>query len=177
MTHLNFLPGKDASLEETINIAETRLDSLGLQTECASWLNPAPDCWSVHLQIKDVPWLYTNGKGCSRSACYASALGELFERLSTKFLFSDLYLEGIKNPGPLFHPEESWVSCHDEVLTAANEKSENALILTPALLRFYNPEGELQASDLLDNNSDAAIDDRKGEICSLQRINIGCLQQ
>jgi len=166
MTDQHFLPGKDASLEQTINMAEARLAAIGVLIECTNWLNPAPDCWSVHLHIKDMPWLYTNGKGCSRSACYASALGELFERLSTRYLFSDFYLEGLKKTEPVFHAGEHWHSCHGG-LSAAVEENSGLPVLTPALRQFYDPEGELQPEDLLDNNSDAANGDHDGVICTL----------
>src|ERR1035437_6245051 len=77
----NFIPGKDASLEATINTLQGRLQALGIHIEERSWLNPVQGIWSVNIRDRDCPLMFTNGKGASRLACLASALGEFFERL------------------------------------------------------------------------------------------------
>ena len=48
-------------------------------------LNPVPNVWSVHIRDRDCPLCFTNGKGASKKAALASALGEYFERLSTNY--------------------------------------------------------------------------------------------
>ncbi|MEN9398814.1 MAG: hypothetical protein RLZ81_3344, partial [Pseudomonadota bacterium] len=70
----NFIPGKDASLESTINTLQAKLQGLGFHIEERSWLNPVDGVWSVHIRDRDCPILFTNGKGGSRLACLASAL-------------------------------------------------------------------------------------------------------
>src|SRR3990167_9984852 len=62
----NFIPGKDASLESTINHHQTRLQALGFHIEERSWLNPVDGIWSVHIRDRDCPLMFTNGKGATR---------------------------------------------------------------------------------------------------------------
>ena len=50
-------------------------------------LSPARVQVQPHAQL----W-FTNGKGASKKAALASALGEYFERLSTNYFFADFYL-------------------------------------------------------------------------------------
>jgi ribosomal protein S12 methylthiotransferase accessory factor len=78
----SFIPGKDASLESSIATMQGKLEGLGFHVEERSWLNPVDGVWSVHVSDRDCPLLFTNGKGGSRLAALASALGEFFERLS-----------------------------------------------------------------------------------------------
>ena len=87
-----FIPGKDAALEDSINYFHQQLDKYDLTVNEASWLNPVPNVWSVHIQNTQCPLCFANGKGASKKAALASALGEYFERLSTNYFFSDFYL-------------------------------------------------------------------------------------
>ena len=61
-----FIPGKDASLEATINTLQGKLQALGFHIEEKSWLNPVDGIWSVHIRDRDCPLLFTNGKGATR---------------------------------------------------------------------------------------------------------------
>ena len=92
MTEQTFIPGKDAALEDSIAKFQQKLTALGFNIEEASWLNPVPNVWSVHIRDKDCPQCFSNGKGASKKAALASALGEYFERLSTNYFFADFYL-------------------------------------------------------------------------------------
>lgn len=74
-----FIPGKDAALEDSISRFQQKLSDLGFNIEEASWLNPVPHVWSVHIRDRDCPLCFTNGKGASKKAALASALGEYFE--------------------------------------------------------------------------------------------------
>ena len=47
--------------------------------------------WSVHVSDLDCPLLFTNGKGSSKLAALASALGEFFERLSCNYFWAHYY--------------------------------------------------------------------------------------
>ena len=84
--------GKDASLESTIATQQVKLAALGFHVEERSWLNPIDGIWSVRVRDRDCPLMFTNGKGASKLACLASALGEFFERLSCNYFWNHNYL-------------------------------------------------------------------------------------
>lgn len=96
-----FIPGKDAALEDSIARFQQKLSDLGFQIEEASWLNPVPNVWSVHIRDKECALCFTNGKGATKKAALASALGEYFERLSTNYVF--LRTSGWAKPSPTAH--------------------------------------------------------------------------
>ncbi|HDL6853467.1 TPA: YcaO-like family protein [Yersinia enterocolitica] len=152
-----FIPGKDAALEDSISRFQQKLSYLGFNIEEASWLNPVPHVWSVHIRDRDCPLCFTNGKGASKKAALASALGEYFERLSTNYFFADFYLGKAIAEGDFVHyPNEKWFSIPEDDLLPEG-------ILDERLLAFYDPENELVASDLVDLQSGNAA---RG-ICSL----------
>ncbi|MEC5318602.1 30S ribosomal protein S12 methylthiotransferase accessory factor YcaO [Brenneria populi subsp. brevivirga] len=146
-----FIPGKDAALEDSIARFQQQLQNLGFNIEEASWLNPVPNVWSVHIRDRDCPLCFTNGKGASKKAALASALGEYFERLSTNYFFADFYLGKTVAQGDFVHyPNEKWFP-----VPADNALPEG--MLDPRLREFYDAEKELGASDLIDLQSgDAA---------------------
>ena len=84
----HFIAGKDASLEASIGRMQAKLAQIGFHVEERSWLNPVEDIWSVHVSECDCPLLFTNGKGASKLAALASALGEFFERLSCNYFWT-----------------------------------------------------------------------------------------
>ncbi|MEQ9901214.1 30S ribosomal protein S12 methylthiotransferase accessory factor YcaO [Pectobacterium punjabense] len=142
-----FIPGKDAALEDSIARFQQQLQDLGFNIEEASWLNPVPNVWSVHIRDRDCPLCFTNGKGASKKAALASALGEYFERLSTNYFFADFYLgKTIANGDFVHYPNEKWFPIpEDDALPEG--------ILDARLHQFYDPEQELSASDLIDLQS------------------------
>ncbi|HEJ9095105.1 TPA: 30S ribosomal protein S12 methylthiotransferase accessory factor YcaO [Serratia odorifera] len=142
-----FIPGKDAALEDSISHFQQKLSDLGFNIEEASWLNPVPHVWSVHIRDRDCPLCFTNGKGASKKAALASALGEYFERLSTNYFFADFYLGKQIAEGDFVHyPNEKWFPIpEDDSLPAG--------ILDQRLHAFYNPEQEVRASELIDLQS------------------------
>ncbi len=142
-----FIPGKDAALEDSIARFQQKLLDLGFHIEEASWLNPVPNVWSVHIRDKECALCFTNGKGATKKAALASALGEYFERLSTNYFFADFWLgETIAN-GPFVHyPNEKWFS-----LTENDDVPEG--LLDARLRAFYDPENELTGSQLIDLQS------------------------
>ena len=149
-----FIPGKDAALEDSINYFQQQLDKYDLAVNEASWLNPVPNVWSVHIQNIKCPLCFANGKGSSKKAALASALGEYFERLSTNYFFSDFYLgDKVANGEFVHYPSEKWFAIPDD----------NSLpkgLLSQKLLNFYDPEHELTATDLIDlqsSNSERGI--------------------
>ncbi len=91
-----FIPGKDAALEDSIARFQQNFQTSVLIEE-ASWLNPVPNVWSVHIRDKECALCFTNGKGATKKAALASALGEYFERLSTNYF---LPTSGWAKPSP-----------------------------------------------------------------------------
>lgn len=150
MVEQTFIKGKDACLEETIERLQSRLIAEHFEIEEASWLNPVPNVYSVHIRDRFCPALFTNGKGASRKATLASALGEFFERLETNYFFSDFYLES-----NLIQPQngQAWGK---QGLYFPNEKS-FALesykdCLSPELWKVYDPEQQLSGEDFFSLN-------------------------
>ncbi|PLR40273.1 30S ribosomal protein S12 methylthiotransferase accessory protein YcaO [Chimaeribacter coloradensis] len=142
-----FIPGKDAALEDSIARFQQKLTDLGFHIEEASWLNPVPHVWSVHIRDRDCPLCFTNGKGASKKAALASALGEYFERLSTNYFFADFYLGKEIAEGEFVHyPNEKWFPVPEDGSLPEG-------ILDERLHAFYDPEQELSGSDLIDLQS------------------------
>ncbi len=107
------IPGKVAPLEQTIDRVQTRLTELGFDIEASGWRNPLPHCWSVHIKDRGCPALFTNGKGATREAALASALGEFVERLASQYFFADFHWhhELASLDGESLHdPAERWFS-------------------------------------------------------------------
>ncbi|MDO5055590.1 30S ribosomal protein S12 methylthiotransferase accessory factor YcaO [Pasteurella oralis] len=147
MSEQTFILGKDAALEDSINKFQQKLTALGFNIEAVSWLNPVPNVWSVHIRDKDCPQCFTNGKGASKKAALASALGEYFERLSTNYFFADFYLgQEIANGDFVHYPNEKWFPIEDEALLPAG-------ILNKDLLDYYDPNQELTPELLVDLQS------------------------
>lgn len=142
-----FIPGKDAALEDSITRFQQKLQDLGFNIEEASWLNPVPHVWSVHIRDRDCPLCFTNGKGASKKAALASALGEYFERLSTNYFFADFWLgHSIANGDFVHYPNEKWFPLPvDDTLPEG--------ILDNRLRAFYDPDNALVGSELIDLQS------------------------
>ena len=146
LTSETFIISKDASLESSIATLQAKLLALNIHVIEQSWLNEIEGIWSVHVIDRDCTRLFTNGKGASQLAARASALGEYFERLSTNYFWTHFYLgETIANKAFVHYPQEKWFK-------ATNENWPKEL-LTPELQQFYNPEGTVKASQLIDLNS------------------------
>ncbi len=143
----NFIPGKDASLESTIQTLQNKLQSLGFHIVERSWLNPVDGIWSVHIQDRDCPLLFTNGKGATRLACLASALGEFLERLSTNYFWTHYYLgPKVANRHHVHYPQERWFEIGEDETWPVG-------LLNLALHKLYNPAGTIDASSLVEFNS------------------------
>ncbi|XKM13132.1 30S ribosomal protein S12 methylthiotransferase accessory factor YcaO [Orbaceae bacterium ac157xtp] len=152
-----FITGKDVALEDTIHSFQQLLANHNLEINEASWFNPIPNVWSVHIQNKQCPMLFTNGKGATKKAALASALGEYFERLATNYFFSDYYLGKTTSQSDFVHyPCEKWFAIPED-----NQLPKG--LLSKELWIFYNPNQELLASDLVDLQSSH----RERGICAL----------
>ncbi len=152
--------GKDAALEDSINVMQQKLQKFGFNIIEQSWLNPIANVWSVHIRDRDCPLLFTNGKGASKKAALASALGEFFERLSTHYFWADYYLgDEVANSNFVHYASEKW-------FTTNGNGSWPDGVLNEELQEFYNPDGELNASNLIDTNSA----NRERGICCLPYV-------
>ena len=142
----SFILGKDASLESSIATLQAKLLALNIHVIEQSWLNEIEGIWSVHVIDRDCTRLFTNGKGASQLAARASALGEYFERLSTNYFWTHFYLgETIANKDFVHYPNEKWFK--------VSGKKWPKELLTPELQSYYNPQGTVLASQLIDLNS------------------------
>lgn len=147
MTHESFILSKDASLEVSIAAMQEKLADLGFNIEERSWLNPVANAWSVHIRDRECALLFTNGKGATELAARASALGEFFERLGCNYFWSHYYLgETLSQREFVHYPQERWFP------TPADETWPSAL-LNATLQAYYNPDGSVPASALIDRNS------------------------
>ncbi len=139
--------GKDCSLEETISKMTALISKLGIKIEVASWRNPVPHVWSVHIRDADSPMCYTNGKGATKDAALASALGEYLERISNNYFYNDYYLgEEIANGDFVHYKDEKWFKLPADDSIPAD-------LMDETLLSAYDNDGELKASNLIDTNS------------------------
>jgi len=141
------IPGKDVALEDSIASMQKKLEALDFHILEQSWLHPVANIWSVDIRERDCPLLFANGKGASKKAALASALGEFFERLSTHYFWADFYLgDEIANSKFVHYKQEKWfdTNCHGSWPEG---------VLNDELQDFYNPDGELQANKLIDANS------------------------
>jgi ribosomal protein S12 methylthiotransferase accessory factor len=145
-TQTNIL-GKDKPLEESIKEMATLLTDLGINIEIHSWRNPVPHIWSVHIRDADCHICYTNGKGTTKEAALASALGEYIERLSTNYFYNDYYL------GPKFSHSDFTHYKNEKWFPIVNEDEIPKGLMDESLIEIYNPEGELKPLHLVDTNS------------------------
>lgn len=142
-----FIAGKDLPLEQTIANMSGILARLGMKIEIASWRNIVPNVWSLHIRDASSPMCFTNGKGVTKEAALASALGEFIERLNCNFFYNDQFWgEDIANAPFVHYPNERWFQ-------PGRKDALPAEILDEYCLKIYNRDGELRGSHLFDTNS------------------------
>lgn len=152
-----YIPGKDLPLEQTIANMSAILADLGMKIEIASWRNIVPNVWSLHVRDAQSPMCFTNGKGATKEAALASALGEFIERLNCNFFYNDQYWgEDIANAPFVHYPNEQW-------FMPGPKDALPQEILDDYCLEIFNPDGELRGSHLYDTNSG----NKARGICSL----------
>jgi len=153
------IKGKDCTLEETITNMRKILEDLGIKIEIASWRNPVPYVWSVHIRDADSPMCYTNGKGATKDAALCSALGEYLERISNNYFYNDYYLGAEITEADFVHyPSEKWFA-----LDSKNPNTIPSGLMDEYLLSIYDSEDELTGAHLIDTNSG----NQKRGICAL----------
>ena len=90
---------------------------------------------------------FTNGKGATKEAALASALGEFIERLNFNFFYNEQYFgEAIADSDFVHYPTEKWFK------PGADDSLPEGL-LDAHTLAIFNPDNELRASHLIDTNS------------------------
>lgn len=155
-----YIQGKDRPLEETIARMTQRLADMGMKIEITSWRNIVPNAWSLNIRDAASQMCFTNGKGATKEAALASALGEFLERLNCNFFYNDQFFgEEIANSHFVHYPDEKWFQAGPE-----DELPEE--ILDEYTRSIYDPEGELCGSHLYDTNSG----NTERGICSLPYI-------
>jgi len=158
MSAKTYIKGKDRDLESSIAYMQRKLEQLGIEIEEASWLNPVPNVYSVHIRDRDCELMFTNGKGANEKACLASALGEYFERLSCNYFFADFYLGESFSSGEFVHyPDEHWFEVTDDSIPDG--------LLDDGLWDYYDPDKQVSAQHLYDTNTGTG--DRTRGICAL----------
>lgn len=139
--------GKDLPLERTIANMTELLAGLGMRIEVTSWRNIVPNVWSLNIRDADSQMCFTNGKGATKNAALASALGEFMERLNCNFFYNDQYFgEEIAQAEFVHYPNEKWFQPGPDGAMPAG-------LLDDYCLDLYNPDGELLATHLYDTNS------------------------
>ncbi|WP_336365482.1 OsmC domain/YcaO domain-containing protein [Marinobacter sp. C2H3] len=142
-----YIEGKDKPLEQTIAHLSGLLANLGMKIEIASWRNIVPHVWSLHIRDAASPMCFTNGKGATKEAALASALGEFIERLNCNFFYNDQYFGPEIAASEFVHyPNERWFQPGPE-----GELPDG--LLDAHCLAIYNPDGDLLGSHLYDTNS------------------------
>ena len=152
-----YIAGKDLPLEQTIANMSGILANLGIKIEIASWRNLIPHVWSLHIRDARAPMCFTNGKGATKESALASALGEYIERLNNNHFYAGVFWgEEIAHADFVHYPNERWFK-------PGRKDALPPQILDAYCLNIYNPDGELNASHLIDTNSGNI----KRGICSL----------
>ncbi|WP_372597134.1 OsmC domain/YcaO domain-containing protein [Amphritea sp.] len=141
------IEGKDLPLERTIANMTGILEALGMKIEITSWRNIVPNVWSLNIRDSASELCFTNGKGSTKESALCSALGEFIERLSCNFFYNDQYFgEEHANAEFVHYPNEKWFP-----LTEDDSIPDG--LLDDYCLEIYNPDGELNGSNLIDTNS------------------------
>jgi len=131
------LLSKTSDVCDSIENMQTILANRDIKVVFKKEFNPINNLFWANLVCEDIPhYVFSNGKGSTFEASKASALGEFIERLSTHNFFSEFYI-----PHPKHFPDE-----------VAFEYKRG--YLNPKLLKFYNPNRELEARNMIDFNSD-----------------------
>ena len=132
------IAGKDLPLEQTIASMSGLLADLGMKIEVASWRNIVPNVWSLHIRDAQSPMCFTNGKGATKEAALASALGEFIERLNCNFFYNDQFWgQEIANAPFVHYPNERWFK-------PGRKDALPKEILDHYCLSIYNADGELR---------------------------------
>ncbi|GGO80285.1 hypothetical protein GCM10011348_16580 [Marinobacterium nitratireducens] len=152
----NAVTGKDAPLGDSIRAMSEGLQRLGFSLEEERWFNPVPNVWSVRLRDRHCATLSSSGRGFSREAALASALGEFYECLACNRFFANYYLGKSLAAGSFVHyPCERWFPLTPQGLPDG--------LMDAATRDHFDLHSQLRAGMLVDTN---AGDPKRG-ICAI----------
>lgn len=138
---------KNTVLDDLTTKLKKNISDAGFHIVEQSWSNPIANIWSVTICDKFCSVLITNGIGHSKKNALSCALNEFTKYLSTRYFWTDYYLgDEISNNKYLQSSNEKW-------FRANSNDSWPEGVLNDELCQFYNPVGELNASNLIDLNS------------------------
>jgi len=147
MTTETYIPGKNAPLETTIATLQDALSRRGFRLNESPPQQEVGGVWSTQVSDADCPLLSAKGKGATELAARASACGAFAERLATHDFWARYHLGQARGNAPFVHyPSERWFA-------PAADGSWPAEMLNPELHALYNPQGDIDASVLVDLNS------------------------
>ena len=151
MTKLTHTLPKNAVIEDSIAKIQQKLKDLGINIVEKSCLRTLANVWSVSICDRDCSILFSKGHGTSKNVALATALGNFVEQLATHHFWADYYLGvEVANNKFVHSASEKWFQTNvndswpDGVFNGESGMS---------LRDFYNPEGELNASCLIDMNT------------------------
>jgi ribosomal protein S12 methylthiotransferase accessory factor len=166
MKNEDYALGKDSPYQSSIAKMSRALTNHGFDIEEVSWQNPVPNVWSVHIRDRSCPQLFTNGKGHSRDAALASALGEFHERLACDFFFGEYYFGSeFAQSAFVHHPREKWYPVETPFCLERIVPEELAL--------FYDEARKMTEITLVDFNSG---NNARG-ICALPFVRVADQQE
>ena len=165
ITKTHTLDKHAAIADDIANIAnyQQKLNAAGFTIVEQTSLNPIADLWSVRIHDVDCPMLSVMGTGISENPALANALRTFIANISSHYFWADYYLgKEISEHNFVHYPDEKWFETNPNGSWPED-------ILNDELQDFYNPDGELNASNLIDTNSA----DRNRGICSLLFSQVG----
>lgn len=137
----------EITFDNSITRLQQELSDAGFNIVEQSCLNPTVNIWSVRIYNKECPLLFSVGKGISKKTALANALEGFIKNLSTNHFWTDCYFgDEISNRKFVHSSIEKWFKIN-------SDGSWPDGILSNELCEFYNPDDELNVSNLIDNNS------------------------
>ncbi|MFC6672533.1 30S ribosomal protein S12 methylthiotransferase accessory factor YcaO [Marinobacterium aestuariivivens] len=135
-----------ASLDQRIRKMSQGLQRLGFELEEVRWCNPVPRVWWVELRDRNCSLFVSGGRGASREAAMASALGEFYERLACNQFFADLaFGRELSSADFVHYPNERWFPLSSKGLPEG--------LMDEATRDHYDLHGQLRSRMLVDTNS------------------------
>lgn len=135
---------KDDTPDNTVKKIKNILKKINITTEEKYHFNSIENFHSIHLVIKGVESIYTNGKGTTYNYALASSYAEFMERLQNNFLHKKFALSPRveKYKGFYFSPDEKYIDVN------YFKKNESEWINT-----VIDPKEKLFANEILNNFS------------------------
>ena len=165
ITKTHTLDKHAAIADDIANITnyQQKLNAAGFTIVEQTSLNPIANLWSVSIHDVDCPLLTAMGFGISENSALANALSTFIANICSHYFWADYYLgKEISEHNFVHYLDEKWFETNPNGSWPED-------ILNDELQDFYNLDGELNASNLIDTNSA----DRNRGICSLLFSQVG----